>query len=294
MGNLCLLPDTRFLELCTFQVCRRPDQIKSRDRGVGSFYVTERKGNIASKYRITKKVLGRGSYGVVRECTTQRGPHVGRYAVKTVSRDRAALKHMRREAEVLLRLGHHPNVLTVVDVFEDAYHVHLVMPVYGGGALFDRILARGAAWPESDARGVLRHVLAAVAHCHACGVVHRDLKPENFLYGLAGSAAPAHLKLIDFGLARSFEIKKGGEVHRTASDDKNFMKTRVGTLFYMCPEIFDRRYNEKCDTWSAGVILYVLLCGFFPFCGRDDADTTEQIRSRQVPFPLPEWGPGPA
>lgn len=89
-------------------------------------------------------------------------------------------------------------------------------------------------------------LLSAVEYCHRNNVVHRDLKPENFL--LVSKDPDSDLKVIDFGLSKKFET--GEEMH-----------ARVGTPYYIAPEVLDKNYGPECDLWSCGVVLYILLCG---------------------------------
>jgi calcium-dependent protein kinase len=93
-------------------------------------------------------------------------------------------------------------------------------------------------------------VLQAIIYCHSNQICHRDLKPENILIETKGI-----IKIIDFGTAVT--IKPGDGLHNI-----------YGTAYYIAPEIFGiTSYNEKCDIWSLGVILYVLLTGEPPFNG---------------------------
>lgn len=89
---------------------------------------------------------------------------------------------------------------------------------------------------------------------HANRIMHRDLKPENIMY----SPKDKVLKIIDFGSGVKFN----------SNDIKP--RKRVGTSYYIAPEVLTRNYNEKCDIWSLGAILYVLLVGEPPFPGADD------------------------
>ena len=90
-------------------------------------------------------------------------------------------------------------------------------------------------------------------YCHKNGIVHRDLKPENILFDSKKSTA--NLKIIDFGA--SAKLLEGGEK----------LTKKIGTPFYVAPEVLAGKYDEKCDMWSIGVILYILLCGYPPFFG---------------------------
>uniref|UniRef100_J3M0D3 non-specific serine/threonine protein kinase n=1 Tax=Oryza brachyantha TaxID=4533 RepID=J3M0D3_ORYBR len=142
-----------------------------------------------------------------------------------------------------------PNVVEFKGAYEDNESVHLVMEFCSGGELFDRITAKGS-YSERQAAAVFRDIITVVHVCHFMGVIHRDLKPENFL--LASSADDAPLKAIDFGLSVFIEE---GKVY----------KDIVGSAYYVAPEVLQRNYGKEADVWSAGVILYILLCGTPPF-----------------------------
>ena len=128
-----------------------------------------------------------------------------------------------------------------------------------GGELFDRLAKRAKEnkmYTEKDAAKILKQILQAVNYLHVHGVCHRDLKPENILFSTIEENSP--IKLIDFGLSKIFN----GE------DDE--MKGAVGTTFYMAPEVINDKYNEKCDIWSCGIILYIMLCGKPPFYSKNE------------------------
>lgn len=95
----------------------------------------------------------------------------------------------------------HPNILRLIDYFEDPKYVYLVLELCSGGELFDRIIANKF-YNEEDGRMIFRQIMSALHYCHANGVVHRDLKPENFI--MISPKDPFTLKIIDFGLSRTF------------------------------------------------------------------------------------------
>ena len=127
-----------------------------------------------------------------------------------------------------------------------------------GGELFDRIIKEEFFSEELGAR-VFKQILNALSYCHSMNIVHRDLKPENFLF--ASNDANSDLKIIDFGLSK---IMDGGRLQR--------MRTRAGTPYYISPEVLAGNYDVGCDMWSAGCMLYILLCGYPPFYGDNNQE----------------------
>ena len=107
----------------------------------------------------------------------------------------------------------------------------------------------------------MHSLCSAINYLHRKGYVHRDLKPENICLDSRG-----HIKLIDFGTARKFT--KGKKLRQI-----------IGTPFYMAPEIFtEKKYNEKADMWSLGIIMYILLTGKAPYYGNEDEKIIAQAK----------------
>jgi len=120
----------------------------------------------------------------------------------------------------------------------------------------------------------LKQVLSAINYCHTRKIVHRDLKPENLL--LDKDCDNPKIKIIDFGTSQMFD-----------SDKK--MSQKFGTPYYIAPEVLKKSYNEKCDLWSCGVILYILLCGYPPFNGANDKQIIEAVLKGKFTLDEPEW-----
>mmetsp|Transcript_35845 Transcript_35845/g.47315 ORF Transcript_35845/g.47315 Transcript_35845/m.47315 type:complete len:380 (+) Transcript_35845:173-1312(+) len=230
--------------------------------------------DIRHHFVITRKELGHGSFGVVRECISRRTG--GTFAVKSVCKVRVDdIKILQREVAALKHLSH-VNIIKLEADFEDQYFVHLVTPIYSGPQLFTYVNERRGAISEDVTADLLFQIVDAVAYCHSRGIVHRDIKLENFVFETAHS--DAKLKLLDFGLSRSFNPSK-----------RSYMKTIVGTREYLSPEVIKGKYTEKCDFWAIGIIAYVLLGGAFPFLGKCEGETMYKILEKDVRFPFKDW-----
>ncbi|OIV89178.1 hypothetical protein TanjilG_25399 [Lupinus angustifolius] len=229
---------------------------------------------ISDKYKLGREV-GRGEFGITYLCIDRETKES--LACKSISKRKLLtsvdIEDVRREVAILSTLPEHPNVVKLKATFEDNKNVHIVMELCEGGELFDRIVARGH-YSERAAAGVVRSVAEVVRMCHANGVMHRDLKPENFLFANKNENSP--LKAIDFGLSVFF---KPGE---------RFSEI-VGSPYYMAPEVLKRNYGPEIDVWSAGVILYILLCGVPPFWEETEQGVALAILRGVIDFKREPW-----
>lgn len=249
------------------------------DRVESSFFfepafTRENTGKLEDDYTvISSKQLGEGSFG-----TVYRAKHKLTHAERAIkSIDIRSVKNpIRFESEIgIAKQLDHPNVVRLFETFRDARKIYLVMELCTGGELFDRIVDEApTGFDEVKAAKYIRQILASLAYLHAQSFAHRDVKPENFLF--VSEAADASLKIIDFGLACRF---KPGEP----------MSTKAGTAYYVAPEVLKGSYNHKCDIWSAGVISFILLCGYPPFAGETDPEILKMVREGQFEFRSPEW-----
>ncbi|XP_043509232.1 calcium/calmodulin-dependent protein kinase type 1 isoform X2 [Frieseomelitta varia] len=228
--------------------------------------------SVEDKY-ILKELLGTGAFSEVRLAESKEKPGQ-MFAVKII--DKKALKgkedSLENEIRVLRRLTH-PNIVQLLETFEDKHKVYLVMELVTGGELFDRIVEKGS-YTEKDASGLIRQVLEAVAYMHDQGVVHRDLKPENLLY--YSPEEDSKIMISDFGLSKM--------------EDSGVMATACGTPGYVAPEVLAQKpYGKAVDVWSIGVISYILLCGYPPFYDESDANLFAQILKGEFEFDSPYW-----
>lgn len=164
------------------------------------------------------------------------------YAIKSIRKAKVSkIEVLKREIDILKEVRH-PNIIRLMEVYEDERYLHLITELCTGGELFDRIIAKTQSseghFSEHDAAKLVWDIIDAIRYCHSLGIVHRDLKPENFLFMTPADDAP--IKIIDFGLSRHDDVVRG------------IMKTKVGTPYYVAPEVLRREYTNSCDIWSIG------------------------------------------
>uniref|UniRef100_A0A8C0B578 Ribosomal protein S6 kinase n=4 Tax=Neoaves TaxID=3078114 RepID=A0A8C0B578_9AVES len=256
---------------------------------------------------LKEKPLGEGSFSICRKCLHKKTSQ--EYAVKIISKRMEA--NTQREITALKLCEGHPNVVKLHEVYHDQpeerhfislqihpftwwhcvfvnkygwtwgrhhyssisvrlmgkrssemqFHLHtfLVMELLKGGELLERIQKKKH-FSETEASHIMRRLVSAVSHMHDVGVVHRDLKPENLLF--TDETDNSEIKIIDFGFAR------------LKPPDNQPLKTPCFTLHYAAPELLNHNgYDESCDLWSLGVILYTMLSGQVPFQSQDKSLT---------------------
>ncbi|XP_074006080.1 ribosomal protein S6 kinase alpha-5 isoform X5 [Numenius arquata] len=204
---------------------------------------------------LKEKPLGEGSFSICRKCLHKKTSQ--EYAVKIISKRMEA--NTQREITALKLCEGHPNVVKLHEVYHDQLHTFLVMELLKGGELLERIQKKKH-FSETEASHIMRRLVSAVSHMHDVGVVHRDLKPENLLF--TDETDNSEIKIIDFGFAR------------LKPPDNQPLKTPCFTLHYAAPELLNHNgYDESCDLWSLGVILYTMLSGQVPFQSQDKSLT---------------------
>ena len=167
----------------------------------------------------------------------------------------------------------HPNILKMYEFFEDEKRYYIVTDICKGGELFDEIVARSK-FGEKDASMLMKQVLSCINYCHQNHIVHRDLKPENIL--LEQNKEFDQIKIIDFGTS-------------LVIDDSKKLDEKLGTPYYIAPEVLAKNYGSKCDIWSCGVITYIVLSGIPPFNGASDQEIMKKVKVGKFSFADPVW-----
>ncbi|XP_026790627.3 MAP kinase-interacting serine/threonine-protein kinase 2 [Pangasianodon hypophthalmus] len=252
-------------------------------------------------YRLQDEVLGEGAYAVVQTCVSLSTRK--EYAVKIIEK-RPGLRRSRvfREVEILYQCQGHRNILELVEFFEEDDRFYLVFEKLRGGSVLTHIHRRQR-FSEQEVSGVVQDIASALHFLHSKGMAHRDLKPENILCEYSDRMCPA--KICDFDLGSGMKL----------SSDSNLISspqllTPCGSAEYMAPEVVEAFneevsvYDKRCDLWSLGVVLYILLCGSPPFtghcgtgCGWDQGQPChdcqsmlfESIQEGKYGFPEKDW-----
>ncbi|XP_025109273.1 MAP kinase-interacting serine/threonine-protein kinase 1-like [Pomacea canaliculata] len=250
-------------------------------------------------YETTGEFLGNGSYASVQ---TYRNKSSGKeYAVKMIEKcNSLSRSKVFKEIEIFQICKGRENILNLVEYFEEDDRFYLVFDKMVGGTLLANIERRGHL-TEREASLVVRDIAKALDFLHSKGIAHRDLKPENILCERAEEVVP--IKICDFDLASAIKCDSDG----TKTPE---LLTPVGSAEYMAPEVVDAwvgesfSYDKRCDLWSLGIILYIMLCGYPPFygqcgedCGWERGEACQEcqetlfnsIQEGQYVFPPTEW-----
>jgi len=205
---------------------------------------------------LIEKSIGEGTFGKVKLGShTLTGEKV---AIKILEKERITdvsdVERVAREIHIL-KLIRHPNIIQLYEIIETPKQLYLIMEYCSGGELFDHIV-KNVKLKEKEACRFYQQIISGVEYMHQLNIVHRDLKPENLLLD-----HELNIKIVDFGLSNTFT-------------ENETLKTACGSPCYAAPEmIAGKKYvGTQVDSWSCGIILFALICGFLPF---EDPDTTE-------------------
>lgn len=189
------------------------------------------------------------------------------------------------------------------ETFDEDDAFYIIFEKVNGGPLMNAI-ARCKTLSEKEVVKVVKELADAISFLHGINIAHRDLKPDNILCVNIDSISP--VKLCDLDLGSKIEIN-----HSRCGMTPQLM-TPVGSAEYMAPEVVEgfvsdeaSPYDKRCDLWSLGVVIYILLCGYPPFCGNCGEDCAwaeggscvncqnqlfSNIQDGNFDFPTKDWG----
>ncbi|KAG9508538.1 Serine/threonine-protein kinase DCLK1, partial [Fragariocoptes setiger] len=219
--------------------------------------------------------IGDGHFSIV-YCCMNKSSQTFR-ALKLIDKVRCTGKEdmIYNEVNILKRLKHN-NIVTLIEEFDYPLQLYLILELVQDGDLFDAI-SNVTSFPEYQVATMIYNLSSALTYLHAQKIAHRDIKPENLLISIQEDGSQS-VKLADFGLA--VEVTEP-------------LYTICGTAFYVSPEMLSEQgYDYKVDVWSAGVICFILLCGYPPFSSQKEDDQDElfdAILSGEFSFYSPFW-----
>uniref|UniRef100_T1ILK5 Protein kinase domain-containing protein n=1 Tax=Strigamia maritima TaxID=126957 RepID=T1ILK5_STRMM len=229
---------------------------RRRKKRTGSSLVAN---NFSDLYKLSGEVLGEGACASVETCinlyTNQE------CAVKIIEKGPGhSRSRVLKEVETFHHCKGHKNIIQMIEFFEEYDRFYVVFEKINGGPLLAHIQKR-VHFTEKEASLIVKDLAEALQFLHKKGIAHRDLKPENILCHNADQICP--VKICDFDLGSWDQIQ---------------LCSHVGSAEFMAPEVVDAfmgestSYDKKCDLWSLGVIMYILLCGYPPFYGKCGSD----------------------
>ena len=225
--------------------------------------------NLLDIYDIKQK-LGKGKFGLVKLGINKETKQ--KVAVKIMNKnnmDSSDLELVRTEIEIL-KICQHPYIIKLYDIFENIDYIYIIMEYCSGGDLFSFIQKRNFMLKEEKVVLIMYKLCKAVYYVHSYGIAHRDIKPENVL--LTSESEDADIRLLDFGLSKIV-----GPNQKCTEP--------YGTLTYCAPEIIlDKPYLKTVDSWSLGVMTYLMLSGSLPFSGRDEHEIAKNVVYSKVDF----------
>ena len=211
--------------------------------------------------------IGEGKFGLVK------------LGIHYKTKERVAIKIIKKEAmnvsdlelvkgEIdIMKLCRHPNVVRLLDHFENSEFIFIVMEYLSGGDLGNHLQVKNFQFTEKRAAEIMFQIANGLNYLHSYGVLHRDLKPDNCM--ISDNTDNATIKIMDFGLSKVLAP------HERVNDG-------FGTLSFVAPEVLIRQpYNKQIDIWSMGIMLYYMLTSCLPF---DDENDSEEVIAKMIVF----------
>ena len=228
------------------------------------------RGTIEDNYKIISK-LGKGSIGSVFKVQNIKTNEIR--ALKVIKKTSIIYQDddhkFLKEIEILIKLEH-PNIIKIYEYYTDDINFYLITDYISNGELYNYVY-KAKSFNERQTQYIMKQVLCAVNYLHLNNIAHRDIKLENILVEqeiTSNDEQLLNVKLIDFGTSNYVK-----------TENTNYFTVKVGSPFYMAPEVLNKKYNNKCDIWSCGVIMFMLLRGHPPFKGENQEELFKSIQN---------------
>lgn len=212
-------------------------------------------------FYILKDSLGKGKFGTVRSGIHKKtGKKVAIKVMKKSAMKPVDIELVKQEIEIL-KVCQHPNLLRMLDVFENTEYIYIVTELLEGGDLFAYLEKHKFKVPETRAAKIIHSLAAGLYYLHSYGIVHRDIKPENIL--MVDKSEDSDVKIVDFGLSKFI-------------GPTQLCTESYGTIAYVSPEVLSQNpYGKTVDVWGLGVLAFLMLVGALPFDDEDDHEIAQ-------------------
>ena len=216
--------------------------------------------------------IGEGNFAKVSKCTNKFSNKI--CAVKVINKTNLKPKDLEliHQEKSYLSLIKHPNIIGLIDYFEDKKSIYLVTEYCAGGDILS-FIEKNHEVSEKTAARIVRKIAEGIKYLNFFGIVHRDIKPENILFSQENDIKS--LKIIDLGVCQTLTYGQ-------------MANEPIGTNGYISPEIYmHKEYNFKTDIWSLGIILYLLITqGMLPF---DNDNMDNKVIGKKVIYLQQEY-----
>ncbi|CAD8143647.1 unnamed protein product [Paramecium octaurelia] len=219
---------------------------------------------------IDKQLIGAGGQGCVIKVRCKLNNEVrAMKVIKKINEDKN--ENFRKEFQNL-KLLDHPNILKLYHSFEDDQKFYIISELCEGGTL-SQYIDEHYPLKEAEVLKIMKQLIGSINFAHKKNLVHRDIKPENILID---DEVATSIKLIDWGFS--------GMIQKYEK-----LSLKCGTIHFVAPEVMEESYDQKCDIWSCGVVLYILLCNDPPFQGTDSKEILFNIKNQSIEFRYQSW-----
>ena len=224
--------------------------------------VTYRSGNPSKKYKVLD-LLESGSFGKMYKAVNMLTKNLvaikktKKYLNKTEEYGEPTYINVKNQIEIQKKLSH-PNIVKIYEVYDIREFYFIIDEYCKYGNLYDYFRFH---FSEKQICILIYQILSGILYLHENEIIHRDISLDNIMVDhiekdISTSEPYFFIKIINFSSAKAF------------NKEKNETQL-IGSNYYIAPEVIEENYNEKCDIWSAGVILYMLIAKKPPFDGKD-------------------------